>query len=144
LKIACLIVGVSAILSIPAWAADNPKSHTRDDLSGIYSCTGNDGHDGKYTATATLKLDRKNSHAHYASYAFTLQAEAYGKYLGTAVARGDIMAVTYANTSPKMKTDYGTGLATISSKNGKISFHKFYYEPEYKGGNTGTEDCTKR
>jgi len=24
---------------------------------------------------------------------------------------------------------------------GQWGFHKFYFEPEFKGGNTGVEDC---
>ena len=27
---------------------------------------------------------------------------------------------------------------------GHLTFHKFYYEPEFKGGNNGVEDCVKK
>ncbi|OIR04198.1 hypothetical protein GALL_136800 [mine drainage metagenome] len=38
-----------------------------------------------------------------------------------------------------------TGIATVSgNRQGKTAFHKFYYEPEFKGGNNGVEDCVKR
>ena len=41
--------------------------------------------------------------------------------------------------------DYGTGIATVKKdKNGKLGFRKYYYEPEFKGGNYGTEDCVRR
>jgi hypothetical protein len=54
------------------------------------------------------------------------------------------MAIHFANTDPK-EADYGTGLATFSkNKAGKWTFHKWYYEPAYKGGNFGTEDCVQR
>jgi hypothetical protein len=32
----------------------------------------------------------------------------------------------------------------VKGKGGKWTFHKYYYEPEFKGGNFGVEDCTHR
>ena len=42
-------------------------------------------------------------------------------------------------------TIFGTGIANFSkNKAGKWSFKKFYYEPEFKGGNFGIETCAAR
>jgi len=50
----------------------------------------------------------------------------------------------FALTDQKTR-DFGTGIATIrKNKQGKLSFHKYYYEPEFKGGNYGFEDCVRR
>jgi len=41
--------------------------------------------------------------------------------------------------------DYGTGIAKFRrNESGKLTFHKFYFEPEYKGGNTGLEECVRQ
>ncbi|HJV01327.1 MAG TPA: hypothetical protein VJ752_12310 [Burkholderiaceae bacterium] len=54
------------------------------------------------------------------------------------------MAIHFALTDQSTK-DYGTAIATFAeSRDGKWSFHKFYYEPEFKGGNFGVEDCERR
>ena len=38
----------------------------------------------------------------------------------------------------------GIGIATVSNnKHGKLPMHKFYCEPELKGGNSGVEVCLK-
>lgn len=48
------------------------------------------------------------------------------------------------NTDPAPK-DYGTGIASFAkNKNGKWTFTKYCYEPEFKGGNFGTETCFQR
>jgi len=49
----------------------------------------------------------------------------------------------FANTDQKDK-DYGTGIATFSRAKGKWKFSSYYYEPEYKGGNYGTEECVQQ
>ena len=40
----------------------------------------------------------------------------------------------------------GVCLTVVASgvEGGKTRFHKFYFEPEFKGGNHGVEDCRQR
>jgi hypothetical protein len=116
---------------------------TGQDYSGVYQCTGDDAHEGKYTGTVTMTLKPEHSRGRYASYDFKLEVPGYGTYLGHAAANGNHVAMHFALQDQSTR-DYGTGVATIKkNKQGKLSFHKFYFEPEFKGGNTGTEDCTK-
>jgi hypothetical protein len=50
----------------------------------------------------------------------------------------------FALTDPSTK-DFGTVIAQFNrNKQGKPAFYKFYFEPEFKGGNTGLEDCIRR
>lgn len=68
----------------------------------------------------------------------------YGTYLGQAVAQGTQLAVHFALTDQSTK-DYGTGIASFAKNDaGKWNFDKYYYEPEFKGGNFGTENCVQR
>jgi hypothetical protein len=114
------------------------------DFSGVYQCTGDDAHEGKYTGTVTMQLKPEHSRDKYASYDFKLEVPGYGTYLGHAAANGNHVAMHFALQDPSTR-DYGTGIATIKkNKLGKWSFHKFYFEPEFKGGNTGVEDCVKQ
>ena len=114
------------------------------DYSGTYDCTGDDSHEGKYTATVTMTIDQQQSQGKYGAYTFKLEVPGYGTYLGQAVSHEKTIAIHFALTDPSTK-DYGTGLATIGkNKAGKTTFHKYYYEPEFKGGNYGFEDCVKR
>lgn len=114
------------------------------DFSGVYQCTGDDAHEGKYTGTVTMTLKPEHSRGHYASYDFKLEVPGYGTYLGHAAANGNNVAMHFALQDQSTK-DYGTGIATVKkNKQGKWSFHKFYFEPEFKGGNTGVEDCVKQ
>ncbi len=114
-----------------------------EDYSGVYACVGNDGHEGKYTGTVTLTLKPELSFSRYASYDFRLDVPEYGTYLGHAAANGRHVAMHFALTDPSTK-DYGTGVAEMKKVKGHWRFHKFYFEPEYKGGNTGTEDCIQK
>lgn len=117
---------------------------TGQDYSGVYQCTGNDAHEGKYTGTVTMTLKPEHSHGRYASYDFKLEVPGYGTYLGHAAAKGNQVAMHFALQDQSTR-DYGTGIATMTTtRKGKVSFHKFYFEPEFKGGNTGTEDCVKQ
>ena len=117
---------------------------TGQDYSGVYQCTGNDAHEGKYTGTVTMQIKPEHSHGRYASYDFKLEVPGYGTYLGHAAARGNHVAMHFALQDQSNK-DYGTGIATMTkTRKGKVSFHKFYFEPEFKGGNTGTEDCVRQ
>ena len=117
---------------------------TGQDYSGVYDCTGNDAHEGPYTGTVTMTLNRKQSTGDNGAYQFKLEVPGYGAYLGEAAAEGDKIAIHFALKDQATK-DYGTGIATVrKDKNGRWSFHKYYYEPEFKGGNFGTEDCVQR
>lgn len=54
------------------------------------------------------------------------------------------MAIHFALTDPGTQ-DYGTGIASFKqNKQGQWSFSKYYYEPAFKGGNHGTEECVRR
>lgn len=114
------------------------------DYSGVYDCTGDDAHAGKYTGTVTLKLIPAHSRGTYASYDFKLEVPGFGTYLGHAAGHGDQLAMHFALTDQATR-DYGTGIAVMRTDGqGQTGFHKFYYQPEYEGGNTGLEDCMRR
>lgn len=133
-----LLAGLLAIA--PVLAAE----FTGPDYSGVYDCTGNDAHEGAYTGTVTIENIPTQSTGEYGAYRFQLEVPDYGVYEGQAAARGEHMGIFFALTDPTTR-DYGTGTATFSKNaEGKWTFHKFYYEPEYKGGNHGTEDCVQR
>lgn len=117
---------------------------TGQDYSGVYDCTGDDSHEGKYTGKVTLKLNAAQSMGEYGAYDFRLEVPGFGTYPGEAVAQGDRLVMHFALTDPKTR-DFGTGIATVKkNKQGKLGFHKYYYEPEFKGGNYGTEDCVRK
>jgi hypothetical protein len=130
-------------LALPPLAyAGQPFSGT--DYSGVYDCTGDDAKEGKYTGIVTLQLNNEQSSGAYGAYDFKLVVPDYGTYPGQAVSLGKTLAIHFALTDSRSK-DYGTGIATVATnKKGKLSFHKFYYEPEFKGGNHGFEDCVRR
>lgn len=137
------VASLSIIFTLSAHAkpAAEPKPYT--DFSGVYTCTGDDAHEGKYTGTVTMTLKPEHSKGSYSSYDFKLEVPGYGTYLGHAAANGNIAAMHFALTD-KTTHDFGTGVAKFTrNRQGKISFHKFYYEPEFKGGNTGLEDCVR-
>lgn len=127
---------------LPATAPAAP-AFTGTDYSGIYDCTGDDAHEGKYTGVVTLALDRTQSVGEYGAYSFKLEVPGYGTYVGEAAAQGQQMAVHFALPDQSTR-DYGTGIARFAKKKGKWTFRKYYYEPEFKGGNYGTEDCVRR
>ncbi|HZV99415.1 MAG TPA: hypothetical protein VFF74_10545 [Methylophilaceae bacterium] len=123
-------------------AAQARPAFTGTDYSGVYDCTGNDAHTGKYEGKVTLALKPEHSYGAYASYDFKLEVPGFGTYLGHAAGNGNHLAMHFALADSK---DYGTGVAVMKkNKQGRLGFHKFYYEPEYEGGNTGTEDCVKQ
>lgn len=132
-----VVLLASALIACSAYAQ---APYTGPDFSGVYSCTGNDSHEGLYTGKVTLELVRVQSTGEYGAYNFKLEVPNYGAYPGEAAAHGMQMAIHFANTDPKTQ-DFGTGIARFSKKGGKWTFHKYYYEPEFKGGNFGTEDC---
>jgi hypothetical protein len=127
-----------------AQAKPAKPAFTGSDFSGVYDCIGIDDHEGEYKGTVTLQLVRAQSFGTYGAYNFKLEVPGYGVYPGHAAAHGREMAIHFALTDPEMK-DYGTGIASfVKGKGGKWTFHKYYYEPEFKGGNFGVEDCKHR
>ncbi|HET8870968.1 MAG TPA: hypothetical protein VFM48_11000 [Aquabacterium sp.] len=137
-KIVALIPLFSAI---PSFAGE---VFTGPDYSGTYDCKGNDSQEGPYTGTVTLQLVQAQSAGQYGAYTFKLEVPGYGDYPGHAAAHGHEMAIHFALTDPAPK-DFGTGIASFKKqKDGRWSFNKFYYEPEFKGGNHGFETCVQR
>lgn len=131
-------------LLLPGTDALAKDPFTGTDYSGIYACTGDDSHEGKYTGTVTITLVSSQSVGEYGAYEFKLEVPEYGTYLGQAATEKDVMGVYFALTDPKPK-DYGTGIARFSkNKDGKWAFKKYYYEAEFKGGNYGTEECVQK
>lgn len=134
---------MTAALSAHAEKTLPKPAQSYTDFSGIYTCTGDDAHEGKYSGTVTMKLKPEHSKGPYASYDFKLEVPGYGTYLGHAAANGNVAAMHFALTDQSTK-DYGTGIAQFKmDKQGKLHFHKFYFEPEFKGGNTGLEGCVR-
>jgi hypothetical protein len=136
-----------ALILLPLLAAHGglaAASPSLPDYSGTYACKGHDASEGEYSGTVTLKLNRRHSADGYAAYDFKLEVPGFGAYPGHAAAKGEHMAIYFANTDPKTR-DFGTGIAAFSkNKDGKWRFNKFYYEPEFKDGNHGTEECVQR
>ncbi len=142
----CHLFVLLAAAALNASAADAPAkpNFTGIDFSGVYECTGNDSKEGPYTGVVTLALVAAQSTGKYGAYTFKLEVPGYGAYPGQAAANGTDMAIHFANTDPATK-DYGTGLARFKkNKSGQWTFHKYYFEPEFKGGNHGFEDCVRR
>jgi len=137
-----LIIGL-CLLAIAPMAAAKP-AFTGQDFSGVYDCKGDDSHEGKYTGTVTMELVPSQSLNNYGAYKFKLEVPNYGTYSGQAAAHGSNAAMHFALADQSAK-DYGTGIANFKKhKTGKWSFSKYYYEPEFKDGNYGTEECTQR
>lgn len=114
------------------------------DFTGTYDCKGQDFKEGPYTGSVTLERVAAQDAPPYRAYRFQLDVPGYGAYPGHAAAKGHHMAIYFANTDLK-DADYGTGLASFTkARNGKWSFTKYYYEPEFKGGNHGIETCRQR
>jgi hypothetical protein len=114
------------------------------DFSGIYDCKGQDNSEGAYTGKVTISLVKEKSTGEYGAYKFKLEVPGFGAYPGHAAARDNNMAIYFANTDLSTR-DFGTGIANFAKdKSGKWFFKKFYYEPEFKGGNFGIETCTSR
>jgi len=131
------------ILGLTATAQAAPAFRSND-YSGIYACKGQDSQEGPYTGTVTLQRVAAQSSGANGAYTFTLEVPGYGAYPGHGASRGREMAIYFANTDSSTK-DYGTGIASFSKrKSGKWSFTKFYYEPEFKGGNFGREHCIQQ
>lgn len=135
-------IALSLLVCATAQAA--PKPYTGPDYSGTYACTGKDDHEGDYTGTVTMELVRAQSTGVFGAYKFKLEVPGYGAYLGQAAARGKDVAIHFALADQSTK-DYGTGIASFTkNKAGKWSFSKYYFEPEFKGGNFGMERCVQQ
>lgn len=143
------VLGVSFFIANPVFAEVSDALN----LSGTYQCRGYDTRDGGYkNATVVLTLDADNSDftTNHGAYGFTLTLEDGVKYVGEAAASGNSLAIYFANAASTSvaQSDYGVGIAEVSHDKGldgkaTTVFHKFYYEPKYKGGNNGTETCFK-
>jgi len=133
----------SLLLAAATAAHAAPQPFTGIDYSGRYACQGLDDHEGPYTGTVTLALVREQSSGAHGAYRFELEVPGYGRYPGQAASKGAQMAIHFALTDQATK-DYGTGIATFSkTRDGRWQFSKWYYEPEFKGGNFGSESCTQ-
>lgn len=131
-------------LTASATGAMAATSFNGRDFSGVYDCQGDDAHEGKYTGTVTLDRVPSQSSGEYGAYRFSLDVPGYGVYQGQAATPGMHMGVHFALPDQTTR-DYGTGIARFArTKAGKWSFSKYYYEPEFKGGNHGTERCVQR
>jgi hypothetical protein len=142
MKIIKIVFCFLVALTLSSYAVAKPI--VSQDFSGVYDCQGLDAHEGAYKGIVSLSLDPSHSTAQYASYHFKLEVQGFGIYRGVAVGEADKMAIHFALDKPNTQ-DHGTGLATFSkTSQGKHQFHKFYYQPEYQGGNHGIEDCVQR
>ncbi|MCQ3031775.1 hypothetical protein NLO88_14010 [Pseudomonas syringae] len=130
-------------------------------ISGDYTCTGFDSHDGAFTGALKLTVDEQASHFQqsFGAYKFTFDVDVGGHastFSGYAAAQGQSLAMYFANDSEDAPTDRGVGMALIThdqDAEGKFitTLHKSYYLPDYmrtskegKGaGGRGTEVCTK-
>lgn len=136
LAVTCLTSATSA-----TWAM---APFVSEDFSGVYDCAGQDDHEGAYSGVVTLQRVSAQSTGSYGAYKFTLDVPGYGSYPGQAAAKGRSMAIHFANVDPATQ-DFGTGIATFKrGPTGRWMFEKYYFEPEYKGGNFGFENCLQR
>jgi hypothetical protein len=143
-----LLVAMAAVATTSAAIAAPAKpAFTGTDFSGVYDCKGNDAHDGDYQGAVTLKLVSAQSFADHGAYTLTSEVPGLGTYTGYAAVMGKHMSF-YFGLSDAGSKDYGTAIASFAKtrqgKKSKWSFHLYYYEPEYNGGNVGLEDCVRR
>lgn len=132
------------MMSLVSLTIQAEQIFTGIDYSGVYDCKGQDGHAGDYTGVVAMQLKPAHSRGPYASYDFKLEVPGYGEYPGYAAGFGQHLSVYFALKDPATG-DFGAGLVEFSSDaEGKTRFHKFYFQPEYEGGNTGLEDCVRR
>lgn len=131
----CLLCTASLVYAKPNFSGP--------DLSGTYSCQGNDASEGAYTAKVKLQLIPEHSIGKNGAYSFQFDVPGYGSYPGHVATQGTAAAIYFANTDTSTK-DFGTGLANFKKNSkGKWAFKKYYYQPEYKCGNHGFETCTQ-
>ncbi|UZM16305.1 hypothetical protein LZV00_11620 [Pseudomonas kielensis] len=136
------VVCFIAFASLPALAAQ--PSFTGIDYSGQYQCTGVDSHIGEFQGSVDMKLKPEQSTGGYGAYRFTLTLADKSFYDGFAAAHGKSLAIYFAHSNPNLK-DYGVGIAKVmTDADGKTSFTKYYYGPEYEGGGHGMETCIRQ
>lgn len=136
LTLLCLIAPLNIAFAKPAYTGPN--------FSGVYTCQGDDAHEGQYSATVTLTFIPAQSVANHGAYTFKLVVPDYGVYLGHAATEDNTAAIYFALSDPTTQ-DFGTGIAQFKKNSAdKWTFNKFYYEPEFKGGNYGFEVCTQQ
>ncbi len=126
--------------------------HTIQNLSGRYTCHGFDVHDGAFAKEVVLTLDEKSSdaasgHSAYQYSSYTVDGSPI--YVGSAVANGNQIALSFRNIAPGKESDHGvaTGVASHDRDNkGMVHtiLHLFYYQSEYAGGGNGTATCIKQ
>jgi hypothetical protein len=154
-SLAALVLSVSFASQVIASPAD--PLH----ISGDYTCTGFDSHDGAFTGALNFVVDERASHFQqsFGAYKFTFKVDIDGHastFSGYAAAQGQSLAMYFANDSEAAPTDRGVGMAFITHDQGAdgaftTTLHKSYYLPDYmrtstagKGpGGRGTEVCTK-
>ena len=73
-------------------------SFNGQDFSGVYTCTGEDSHEGAYQGSVSMKLLPQHSTGEYAAYAFELSVPGYGKYPGHAAGYKNNLAILYRLT----------------------------------------------
>lgn len=119
------------------------KTLHAQDLSGKYDCIGQDLHEGEFNGMVTIQIQPDYSNEQYQSYSFELSVPDFGVYLGFMAAEG-MSAGIYFALEDETTQDYGVATAKFFvNDNGELAFKKFYYEPNYKGGNTGIEECVR-
>ncbi|MBC3950529.1 hypothetical protein [Pseudomonas folii] len=152
-SLAALALSVASVSQVIASPAD-PLF-----ISGDYTCTGFDSHDGAFKGALKLTVDEQASHfqQNFGAYKFTFDVDGHASsYSGYAAAQGQSLAMYFANDSQQASTDRGVGMALITHDQdaaGRFTttLHKSYYLPDYmrtskegKGaGGRGTEVCTK-
>ena len=137
------IAAAILVVSVPAWAAQAPAAFTGTDYSGRYECIGKDSHIGGFKGVVDMTLNAEQSTGKYGAYNFVLTLEDKSRYDGFAAGTSDSLAIYFAHTDPSLKA-YGVGVAqVVSTPEGKVSFTKYYYGPEYSGGGHGMEHCVK-
>lgn len=113
------------------------------DFCGLYNYKGKDNKEALYTAVVTPTLNKTPSTGKSAANDFKMGGPGDSTYLGQAAGQDRTLAIQFALTDPSIK-HHRTGVATVTVKNGKTGFHKYYYEPQFNGDNYCTEDCLKR
>ena len=135
------IVTALTLISLPAFA--QTLSFTGQDLSGRYQCKGQDSHIGDFKSFIDLKINPAQSTGIHGAYDFIMTLPDNSTYDGFAAASTDSMALYFAHRDPAFK-DYGVGISEIArDTEGKVSFTKYYYGPQYEGGGHGFEQCSR-
>jgi hypothetical protein len=142
-----LLILLNAVVVSPVFADSNGLN-----LSGNYECNGYDSHDGGFShSMLNLSLDPKRSELSMglAAYHYGVFTADGTQYMGEAVANGNTLAMYFANMEPSGESDHGVSIGTVTHDvdaqgHEQTVLHKFYYEPDYKGGGNGSETCVKQ